>query len=108
MRRRGQLHWAQLPATPMPSLSVSYFEMRRRDFIKAIGGTAAWPLSTRAQQASVPVIGFLNGTSPEKYAPMVMAFRQGLKEAGYVEGNNVAIEFRWAEGKYERLPWWAI
>ena len=79
--------------------------MRRRNFVGLVGGAAvAWSLAARAQQPPVPVIGFLHSASPEGVAPFVASFRRGLKEAGYVEGENVAIEYRWAENQYDRLP----
>jgi putative ABC transport system substrate-binding protein len=82
--------------------------MRRRAFITLLGGAAAvWPLAARAQQPTMPVIGFLSSRSPGESADLVAAFRRGLAEGGYVEGQNVALEFRWGEGRYERLTAYA-
>ena len=79
--------------------------MRRRDFLKAIAGSVAvWPLSAGAQEPAKPVIGFLNFASATSYAPQLAAFLKGLGETGYVEGRNVAIEYRWAEHQINRLP----
>jgi putative tryptophan/tyrosine transport system substrate-binding protein len=78
--------------------------MQRREFIAGLGGAVAWPLAAHAQQATLPVVGYLGATSASTYAHLNSAFSQGLNEAGLVEGKNVAIEYRWADGQYERLP----
>src|SRR5262245_29406942 len=79
--------------------------MRRRDFIKVIAGSiAAWPLAARAQQPAMPVIRLIDAGTAAERAYLLTAFRRGLAEAGYVEGQNMAIEYRWAEGRYDRLP----
>ena len=78
--------------------------MRRREFIAALGGAAAWPLNARAQQPEMLVVGLIIGGSPESFVPNLAAFRQGLQEAGFVEGRNAAIEARWARGQFDRMP----
>jgi putative ABC transport system substrate-binding protein len=78
--------------------------LRRREFVVALGGAAVWPLTARAQQPALPVIGLLGGVSAARYADRMAGFHRGLSETGYVEGRNVAIEYRWADGHFERLP----
>jgi putative tryptophan/tyrosine transport system substrate-binding protein len=78
--------------------------MRRREFMALLGGAVGSPLAAHAQQSAMPLVGFLHAGTPDGYVSYLAGFRQGLKEAGYVEGQNVAIEYRWAEGQYDRLP----
>ena len=80
--------------------------MRRREFITLLGGAVAWPVTAHAQRAAMPVIGFLHLNPREPIEHLVTAFRRGLTESGYIEGRNIAIEYRWADGQYDRLPQW--
>src|SRR5215831_9143429 len=78
--------------------------MRRRDFFSLIGSAAVWPLAARAQDPVMPVVVLVNGRSPDGSAPIAAGFRKGLNEAGFVEGQNVTVEYHWLEGQYDRLP----
>src|ERR1700730_3383332 len=86
------------------ALSPGEAILQRRDFITLVGGVAAWPIAARAQQPGMPVIGYLGATSAEAYSVILSAFRQGLSDTGYVEGRNVAIEYRWADNQPSRFP----
>ena len=78
--------------------------MRRREFLALTGGMAVWPIAARAQQPAIPLLGFLSNSSPDDSAGRAAAYRRGLNEAGYIEGQSVVIEYRWVEGHYDRLP----
>ena len=101
--RSSPMRYAHGP--PVSGQHMQFGQLKRREFITLIGGAAtAWPLAARAQRSTIPAIGFLNADSPQSYARELSAFLKGLGESGYVDGRNVAVEYRWAENRIDRLP----
>src|SRR5262245_1763614 len=101
---RADPHYAMLRRQPSARRVTMPATIGRREWIAAFGGAASWPLAARAQQAAMPVIGFLDHRSPETVEDRLRGFRQGLKDTGYVEGDNVTIVYRWGEYQFDRLP----
>src|SRR5579864_1265074 len=105
-RGNSELYWLfELPACgDMMRFHNPEGSMRRRDVIAGLSSAALWPLAARADQPAMPVVGFLSTRSPDESASLIIPFRQGLTEAGAIDGKNIAIEYRWANGEYDRLP----
>jgi len=84
---------------------MQFAQLKRREFVTLLGGLAVWPLAAHAERTTRPIVGFLNSASADKYAHLAAAFRQGLNDLGFVDGQNITIEYRWAAGQYDRPVW---